>query len=264
MRLEGAMVVIGAAAALYAAVGPLASFLGLTTHTLRLQLAAPAAIPLDATFNAAALASVFAAAGLWGRVRWGRRSLLVVAAVVVGLLTGFDRGLPLRLLDALPAVLSESAAWLRAFWYGTARPPSPGAAFLLYTAAAWGYARVLWRVITRRMGWWPAYAVGSLGPLTLWIYGEPAAAHGSLLALSASVLLMAPALSAPAAPRRSGGWLRLAAGVTGAAVVLSTATALPALGARPVPVLNQGIQRLIPLTARGPGAGFGGPGAGSP
>ncbi|HEX6989662.1 MAG TPA: transglutaminase domain-containing protein, partial [Bacillota bacterium] len=46
--------------------------------------------------------------------------------------------------------------------------------------------------------------------------------------------------------------------------VLSTATALPALGARPVPVLNQGIQRLIPLTARGPGAGFGGPGAGSP
>src|SRR5690606_13024885 len=48
------------------------------------------------------------------------------------------------------------------------------------------------------------------------------------------------------------------------AVVLRAAAWLPAVEARPIPALREGIQRLAPLTARGPGAGFGGPGTGAP
>ena len=287
MFAERVLVYLGPAAAAAAVLVPLAGFLGLDGLVLALPPRDPAvAIPAGGPGGAAALAGLFAAAGLWGRGRRARLVLLALTAAVLAVLAWLDRWLPLRLAAAVPGLLAGTAAWLRSFWYGTASPPPVGTGVLLFSAAAWAYCRGMWRVIARRSGWPAWYAAGVAVPVVLWVYGDPEAARRSLLGLTTAMLLSAPALGLPAAGTRAsgttalpagmrtaptpwtgarpGGWLRLVSAVAAAAAVLTTAAALPALEPRPVPLLHQGIQRLIPMTARGPGAGFGGVGQGSP
>lgn len=265
MRLERLLTLLGVAAAMAATAWPLAVLLGLENHTLRLQLATPVTIPLAGPVTAVALACIFILAGPRGEGRWTRRLVLLALAAVLALLTWYDRGLPIRLAAALPGTLREAGDWLRAFWYGTAEPPAAAPAFLLLCVGAWAYALGLWSVLRGRSGWPLWFAAGSLAPIILWIYDDPDTARHSLLALGAAMLWTATTLSVPpAVKRRSGIGLRLTAGLTGMAVVLTAATWLPAVEARPIRVLHEGIQRVIPLTARGPGVGFGGPGAGPP
>ncbi|MEX2355863.1 MAG: transglutaminase-like domain-containing protein [Thermaerobacterales bacterium] len=240
-------------------------------------------VTIAADFTAMIIWSLAAVAvsALWLRLRWLPWSLL--AGVLIGTMAGFrwwpDETAAAWLFSR--HVVQDIFNYLRMYWYGIAEPPLPAVAFIMTMATALCYSRLLLRVFAGRRRWEWALAIGSIPFLSLWLYGENQPAPGWFPLLAMALLGMASWAelerirrsathsgheqephATPEARATSFAPFPLAKSWLQALVFISLvaflANSLPARAmAEGWPWLTVQVQKILPFTARGPGAGFG-------